>query len=166
MATPYDQLLALINQDNPVTPPFDLTNISFSNPVPNTTNSGNTMITVNALPNAEFVGSIDVYYNRIDFKDLDATVWLFSDLPFTEDITVGLLNTFRNCIFLQATDIVPLTIPDMRIGDIVVMNLTAQPNSINWVGQTSMSMFMGFPVIANFLDELVNLEFAKPNYLS
>ena len=162
----YDQLLALLNRDNPSDTPFTADNVTFSNLSVNTTNNRNTKITVNEVPGAGFIGTIDVYYNRIDFQELDSNVWLFSDVPFTSDITINLLNTFRNCVFLQASDVQPLVIPGMRVGDIVVMGLVANATSINWIGQTQLSLFMGFPVIADFLNQLVNINFAAPGYLN
>jgi hypothetical protein len=166
MTTQYDQLLALINQQNVYKFPLTLDNIAFSNPTPVVGINGNTKITVSSLAGYGFEGTVDVYYNRISFQELDSVVWLFSDTEFTSDSIVTLLNTDRNCIFLASTDIEPITVPGMRVGDVVVLSLVAKPNSINWVDQTSLSLIMGFPSISNDLNNLVNFVFPTQGYLS
>jgi len=166
MSSQYDQLLSLINAANPTTHPFTLDNISFSPPEVNNNGNGNTKIIVSSIAGSGYVGEVTLFYERINFLDLNSTVWLFSDTQFTSDSAISLLNSDRNCIFLSDTDIVALNIPNMRIGDIVTMSLQAKPTSINWVGETNLSLFMGFPTIANALNDLVNVEFPTLGYLS
>ena len=97
---------------------------------------------------------------------MNSSVWLFSDTQFTTDSTISLLNTDRNCIFLTKEDIVDLNINDMVVGDIAILSLKARPTSINWVGETNLHLFMGFPVIANSLHDLMNTEFPAIGYLT
>ena len=166
MPTPYDQLLAMINTENPNTLTFNLNNISFSLPEINNDVNGNTKIVVTANPISGYVGNVTLFYDRINFQQLDSTVWLFSDLQFTNDAVVSLLNIDRNCIFLLNSDITPLPIPTMQTGDIVNLPLIAESNSINWIGETNLSLFMGFPAIEDTLHTLVNTNFPATGYLT
>jgi len=166
MTTLYDQVLNYLNTDNVNQVPLTLADITFSNPVPSNITVDNTLITVSAIAGSGYEGSVELYYNRIDFAELGSTVWLFSDIEFTTDIVISLLNTDRNCIFLDNTDIATLNIPYMVSGDVASVILTAQENSINWTGSTVLSLFMGFPIISNTLHELVNTTFPAPGYLN
>lgn len=166
MTTKYDQLLSLINAINPHSVPFSLGNISFSDPIPDATTVKNTKITVGSVNGGGYSGNITLFYDRLNFQLLDTTVWLFSDIQFTNDNVISLLNTDRNCIFLSSADIVTLNIPNMVTGDIAIMSLVAQQNSVNWVGNTNLSLFMGFPAIENRLYDLVNTIFPVAGYLT
>lgn len=168
----YDQLLAVINSDNPSPIPFDLTNITFSDPVPDTGANWNTKITVNAIPNAGFRGAIDLFYNRIDLAAIGVDNWLFADVQFTEDIVLSLINTTRNA-FMVPEDIAPLQIPGMRYGDIINVPLISDPISVNWIGQNNLNLFIGLTQIASSLqvaaalfDSLMNTDLATLGYLS
>jgi hypothetical protein len=164
MSDIYKQLLELINSNNPSIVPFSTVNISFSEPVVDIGDTWNTKITVSAIPSAGYVGSVDLYYNRIDIAEFGVGIWLFSDTQITNDSLIDLLNINRNA-FLLVSDIEPIAIPDMVLGDIMVFPITIKNNSINWIGNNSVSTIIGFPVIAENLNILVNTVFPTNNYL-
>ena len=145
---------------------FNLNNVSFSDPVPdNSTGIRNTKIRVNAVPSQGYLDGVDVFYNRIEMTALGSGVWLFSDIEFTPDIIVGILNTARAAPILT-TDLVIPVIPPMIFGDIVPVNLTADPLSLDWTGQNNMTMIIGFPAIASALNTLVNTTLPAPGFVA
>jgi hypothetical protein len=165
MNTIYDQILALINNQNENTVPFSLSNISFSDPIADSTTDHNTKITVESVAGAGYLGSVDLFYNRISLQQIGSFIWLFSDEPFTPDSVLSILNDSRNA-FLVSTDVEQLNIPDMTVGDIVVMPIVTKPTSVNYNGESTLSLFTGFPIIANSLDNVMNSILPSANYLA
>jgi hypothetical protein len=139
--------------------------ISFGPPVPDSSTIRNTKITVNSIAGQGFIGSVDLFYNRISLSAMGNVVWLFSDTPFTPDSVISLLNSGENA-FLMVEDVESIVIPEMRVGDIYVLSLTAKPNSINWTDRIDTSLIVGFPSIAASLRNLMNTTLPVPGYLS
>ncbi len=165
MATVYDQLLALINSSSNAAVPFDLTNISFGTQVPDSSTSQNTKITVQSVAGAGYVGSVDLFYNRISLTELGNVVWLFSDVPFTPDSVIALLNASMNS-FLLVDDVDSVVIPTMRVGDICIVSLIAKPDSINWTDNIDTSLIIGFPSFEDSFNTLMNFTLPAAGYLS
>ena len=165
MPTVYDKLLELINSSSNGSVPFDLSMISFGTPVPDSSTIRNTKITVSSIAGKGFIGSVDLFYNRISLSAMGNVVWLFSDTPFTPASVVSLLNDGENA-FLLVDDVESIIIPDMCVGDIYVLSLTAKPDSINWTDKIDTSLIVGFPSIANSLRTLMNTALPAPGYLS
>jgi len=160
----YDKLLDLLNINNPNTVRFDSSNISFSLPTEDIGNGWNTKITVNAIPNSKYVGSVDLFYHRIPLSDVGNNLWLFSDEPFTTESIVEILNSAKNT-FLLVTDMDAIAIPEMRVGDIASVNLIAHRESLGWIGNVDVNLIVGFPSIASRLHTLVNTTLPGSEYL-
>ncbi|EKD22663.1 MAG: hypothetical protein ACD_84C00018G0004 [uncultured bacterium] len=152
---PHDKLLELLNNDNPRQIKFDRTNVTFSNPIENIGEGYNTRINVDSVPGGGFLGNVDVFYHRINLADLGNDIWLFSDMPFTEDMIISMLNTSRNA-FLLASDLDAMAVPIMAVGDIRSIVFTTQPNSVNWIGSNNAMLIIGFPGIVSRLDLFLN----------
>jgi hypothetical protein len=161
----HDKLLELLNIDNPNTVIFDNNNISFSDPIAEVGNGYDTKILASALPGTLYTGSILLYYTRINLLELGNAVWLFSDVPFTTDIVISILNTARNA-FLIVDDLETIIIPGMALGDIRSIVFTAKPNSVNWIGSNVASIIIGFPSIVNRLNTLLNTKMPTVGYLA
>jgi len=164
MESSYDKLINLLNASNPNPVKFDSSNVSFSDPTPDTGTGWNTKITVNTVPNPKYKGSVDVFYRRIHLSDIGSDVWLFSEEQFTIETIVSILNTAKDT-FLLATDMDAIAIPVMRVGDIRTVVLAANPKSLGWVGDVSVSLIIGFPGIASRLHSLMNTTLPGSGYL-
>ena len=165
MVSSYDKLIDLLNKDNPYAVRFDSTNIVFSDPIPDDGDSWNTKLTISAVPGSGFIGSVDVTYHRIPLSDIGEGNWLFSDEEFTIDTIVSILNTAKET-FLLATDMNTIAIPDMRVGDIETVVLSAHSKSLGWIGSVGVTITLGFPGIAEKLNLLVNNTLPGDGYLT
>lgn len=160
----YAKLLELLNADNPNPIPFDTTNISISEPLVDIGSDHNTKVTLSSISGTGFIGSVDVFYKRINLTELGTDIWLFSEVPFTQDIVMSILNTTRDA-FLVVEDLEQISVPGMRVGDIRSIIFTAKNNSMNWIGQNSASIIIGFPGISNTLNQLMNFTLPSLGYL-
>ena len=164
MLSSYERLMELINSSNPQTTPFDSNSIKFSDPISDLGNGWNTKITISAMPDSKYEGTVDMHYTRIDLSRIGTGLWLFSDYPFTIQNIVDILNATKNT-FLLSEDMGVINIPNMRTGDIDTIKLTTNPKSLGWIGEVNVNLIIGFPGIANILHQLVN--FTLPaNYIN
>ena len=161
------KLLALLNKDNPAFVPFSLDNVALSQPIPDSTTIRNTKITISAIPgNGSYTGQVSVFYDRVDVNELIANQpGLMSESPITFETIVSILNNDLAADIL-ATELEPFTVPDMAVGDIETVVLTASQDSLGWKGTTPVDILYGLPFEVNKLHQLVNFTLPENNYLT
>lgn len=135
-----DMLLALINQKNPNTVPFDQSNVTLADPTTTVDPLRNTSVVMSVIPGHGAIGSVAVHYHRIDLGGLTGKVILVSDTPFTPDSVLAGINAVSTSILLGVDDIAPIIVPAMNPGDTAPLPLTADSKSFRWVGSASISL--------------------------
>jgi hypothetical protein len=112
-------VLTSINNENSFGKVFTFNDFNFIRVLDNTSNSGvdgDTVLTLRALPNSNFRGTLDVRYRRINIAELDIDTSLFvgvSDIVTTTDL-LPTINTTYN-LMLESADIInePLVANDL-----------------------------------------------------
>lgn len=167
MAAGDYKLLNLINADNPIQQPLTLADVSFDPPVVDIGNGWNTKVRVNSLPGSRYIGSVDVCYHRPDLIELNNSVInnIISEVPFTPEIILDLLNTSRGTDF-TVDDMEVINIPSMNPGDATEVTLIMKANSFAWVGATNISVLYGLPTNTDILHNLLNHVMPNNNYLT
>ncbi len=166
-----DQLIALINSANVsehpslLTDPLTIDQVSISNPTPDAGLTWDTKVTVSALPNSEYSGQVDVFYNRIDLSAIGTDLGFMSETPFTADTVVSILNAMGNVALLD-TDMGEFTIPNMNVGDIETVVLVANPDSLAWKGTVTVSLLFGLPPNVSILHQLMTVTLPSAGYLT
>lgn len=160
-------LLNLINATNIIQQPLTLEDVSFSAPIIDIGDGWNTKVTVDSLPGSRYIGSVDVCYNRPHLVELNNSVInnIISEVPFTPEIILELLNTSRGTDF-TVDDMEIITIPVIGIGDVASITLTMKSNSLAWIGDTNVSVLYGLPSNTDILHQLVNHILPNNDYLT
>jgi hypothetical protein len=168
-------LLAYINQHYPSRLLLDANNVTLSVPTPApSSHSGygggiapvaNTNITVTAISDGGYTGTITVNYNRLDLTTVSVnTIQLLSEFPFTEQIILDEFNEQFD-LSLTSDDILTISVPSLDIGDITTIDLQAAPDSIGWMGATNVSMLYGLSSNISVLHDFVNNIMPSAGYL-
>lgn len=158
-------LLNLINSENPHQKDLTLADVTFSEPTIDIGENWNTKVTVDSIPGSRYIGSVEVCYMRPHLAELNNSVisTIISEVPFTPEIILNLLNTSRGTDFTVG-DMEEITIPVINMGDIASITLVMKSNSLAWVGDTNVSVLYGLPSNTNLLHELLNHVFPSNNY--
>jgi hypothetical protein len=170
MSSSTERLVQLINEQNPTLPAFTTESLNFSNPVEHIVEVNgcvvsDTKCTITANQNTPWEGSVDVTYRRVPLSEIGECVPVLSEVPFDIDTIVFILNTTRNT-FLVDSDLEPINIPEMNVGDIETVVLTASSDSFGWVGCVSVSLLFGLPSNVSALHKLMNVTLPCNSYLT
>lgn len=174
----YETLLNIVNADNPIQQPLTAADVVFSDPVIDIGPNWNTKVTITAIPGSRYTGSVDVCYHRELLDALNNSVIneVISDVPFTPELILSLLNASRNTTFtlsdMVCCDCGPvcncnkggISIPDINLGDVASINLTIRSNSLAWIGDTNISVLYGLPTNIGLLHQLLNHVFPNNGY--
>jgi hypothetical protein len=160
-----EKLLALINQDNPNPFPLTLAQVTFSDPVAVDNQLWNTKVTVSSVPGSGYYGDVDVNYKRNSFSELGDSVTVMSELPFTIETIVALLNTTR-ATYLTVDDIESIEVSIMDVGDIGTVVLNAKSTSLGWLGSVTLTALYGLPMDVDILHILMNHTLPSGGYLT
>ena len=141
---PLTSIFAAIQSQNGIT--LDPTQYGLSNPTPNTDNTGvtNTALTISPnTPESPYVGSVTVNYFRWKLADLAVQLPLplkFNGLTQVSAFAAA-MNSFYGTNF-TASDLVDgaVTVAEDGSG---TLTLTAQANSLGWVGTVDLPFILG-----------------------
>lgn len=163
----YESLLNIVNADNPIQQPLTVADVAFSEPIADIGPNWNTKITITAIPGSRYTGSVDVCYNRVILDALNNSVInnIISDVPFTPEIILNLLNSSRDTTF-DVSDMCCVCIPDIELGDVASINLTIKSNSLAWIEDTNISVLYGLPTNIGLLHHLLNHVFPNDQYFT
>jgi hypothetical protein len=176
----YESLLNLVNADNPIQQPLSLADVVFSDPIEDIGATWNTKVTISAVPGSRYTGTVDVCYNRVPLDALNNSVInnIISDVPFTPEIILNLLNSSRDTTFtlsdMRGCDCKPgckcncesINIPNIELGDVASINLTIKSNSLEWIADTNVSVLYGLPSNIGLLHHLLNHVFPNNEYFA
>jgi hypothetical protein len=127
---------------------LDPSDYDFENPLPasppeGSTASYNSKITLTANnPAAPYVGSVDIYYNRLDIADLDVLADIYVQAPTlntTHDV-IDSLNR-RYGLNFAPSDLVDHPVVDNTTYKTVTLEAT--PGSLGWIGQLDINATEG-----------------------
>jgi hypothetical protein len=156
--TTEDQLFALMNAQNHLAAfPFSPERVSFSGLAESSGGEFfNTLLTVTAVPEHGFVGSADIYYNRLNLTTIlaDGVVGFYSDVPVDGEMLVTKFNEALGS-FLTLEDLQPIIIPAMTPFQTYAITLTAKSTSTGWIGSGQIEVMMGIPDDAQGLHALI-----------
>jgi hypothetical protein len=152
-----DILLALINEANVLDHPLDATSVTLSQPDVNTATAKNTKITVVAVNQSGYKGSIEVHYDRLGVDLVEPEQGIRSEDVFTTQAVLTALSPIVG-VQLTAAD-VDMVIPDLEVGDIATITVTAKPDSLGWQGSVQVALLYGLPPTSDDLYDLMNTVF-------
>lgn len=157
-------LLGLVESENNIQ--LDPADYDFENPIPATppegsTASYNTKVTLKANnPAAPYVGSVDIFYNRLDVADLEVLADIYVQTPSlnnTHDV-IDSLNR-RYGLNFETTDLV--NHPTVDHGTYKTVTLEAEPTSLGWIGTLDISATEGDLVLE---EHVLNTALGGLNY--
>lgn len=153
---PATTLLSLLEKENNLV--LEASDYDFSTPTPATPPEGseasyNTTLTVtNNNPAAPYIGSVDIFYNRLNLADLAllADIYVHAENTTT---THGLLPSLnrRYGLNLKEEDIVNLDTIDL--GNYREALLKATPSSLGWVGELKIGVVEGDLLLDDYLSQ-------------
>ncbi len=150
-----EKVIDLINQENTPVYPLTTSVISFSDLTPDEETSWNTKLTVNAIPGQGYIGTVDIFYRRINLTELGLSVYLASEAPFTVSSFLEKLNNDR-LTSMTEEDLEPDFLPSMDTGVPTDVLITATDGSLAWRGNVTVQVVTGLPETYNALHTLLN----------
>ncbi len=148
-------LIGLINEANSLSFPLREEAVTIGPPSQDISTIHNTRLPVTAVPDSGYQGVVDVFYNRIALSDTAIPAGLQSEDIFTPEVIMDQLNR-HPAVPLEVVDVESFTVPDMQVGDIVTVQVTAESQSLGWIGTTSVSLLFGLPPNADDLYVVMN----------
>lgn len=151
---PATTLLSLIEKENNLV--LEASDYDFSVPQPATPPEGseasyNTTLTIsNNNPAAPYIGSVDIYYNRLNFADLA----LLADIyVHVEDVTTthGLLPSLNRRYGLNLTTDDVEDIATVDRGNYREATLRAKTTSLGWIGELDIGVVEGDLLLEDYL---------------
>jgi len=164
----FESLLNIVNADNPIQQPITAADVVFSDPIEDIGETWNTKVTITAIPGSRYTGSVDICYHREPLDVLNNSVIneVISDVPFTREMILNLLNSSRDTTFTLSDMACCFCVPDIELGDVASINLTVKSNSLEWIGDTNISVLYGLPTNIGLLHQLLNHVFPNDEYFT
>lgn len=156
----FDRLVDMIEQKNDLVIPLTRKNISFDNVLSDVSTDWNTRATVRALPEGEYASYVQVYYTRVHLTVLGVPIELMQEAPYTLESMLAQINATRSSQ-LTAEDLTLTEIPAMETGVVKTFTVSANTESLAWLGNTRISLLTGIPAEARNLATFVNKTLPK-----
>jgi len=153
---PRSTLLSLVEKENGLTlnpADYDFTNPVAAEPPEGSTASYNTRVTLAANnPAAPYVGSVEIYYNRLDIADLGrlADIYLQSPNITTTHGAIDSLNR-RFGLNFRPEDLIDR--PAVVNGEYNTLILEATVESLGWFGALNINVTEGDLLLENYVLE-------------
>ena len=160
--TPEQDLIALVNLDHGTN--FTLDDVTLSTPVSVDYQGRNTKVTVTSKNRRKYVGSRDMYYNRIDLQEFTPIEVLMEDM-ITPALLIGQLNAENHVVF-DVSDLIDYSfLATLQFAVVTTVTLTAKVTSLRWKGTASADIVYGLPANITALNHLVRDILPTPGYL-
>lgn len=151
---PRSTLLSLVERENNIT--LNPSDYSFTDPTPalppeESEASYNTFVTLSAnTPAAPYVGSVEIYYNRLNLEDLALLTDLYIQAPAiaTSHDVIEPLNR-RYGLNLSVGDLYDH--PATTEADYTKVRLQAKPSSLGWIGDLTINVTDGDLVLEEYV---------------
>lgn len=158
-----DKLLQALIAQNPPPIPFTDATISISDPAPADGGDWNTKVTVSSVAYGGYLGSVDVYYKRVDLSELGTDIGLESEFPFTVESLLAALNEAR-ASWVSPDELETVVLPDQTTCVVHSVSLTAKPSAYGWKGTNTISILIGIPAEADLLHHLLHVIMPADGY--
>lgn len=134
------EIIDLVNSNNPGLA-LSLDSVDMTTPAIDTDDivESNTVVTILPKDGSGYKGNVTVHYHRVPMSDIPTPTTLTSNVPFTPEIVLNLLNTQRNTDFV-VSEVEPITIPPMDPNVPVTITITATADSYGWTGSTQVDL--------------------------
>lgn len=129
--TSIERLIALMIASNPQAALLSPSVITLSPPRQLIGNK--VEVTICAVPDTGYLGSVDINYNRINLSEFGTGLSFIEQYNYSLLKIVDNLNTLRNS-YLAINDIDVTTVIDAIDPDIKIVTITAKPTSYEWFG--------------------------------
>lgn len=111
-------------------------------------------LNIKALNTAKVYGQMDVFYNRLS---LDKLFGLETSNPVVVPVALQFVNTVHDCLsaiqLFLGVEFTPDDIEDLVVDkDRKTMSLVAKPNSLLWVGETTVAIKQGDAVLGDIVN--------------
>lgn len=156
MSTPQ-LIIDLINDTNHAQYKFKSTDVTLQTPQLDITTTRNSAVQVDAVPGSGFKGSVTVYYSRASLGNVGLPTQSMSEVSYTAQSVLDLLNQNLLIKIDQTTDLQPFTVPALNVGDILTLDLTAQDGSYAWIGSTEIALLFGLPPNVGDVSTIMNV---------
>lgn len=148
-------LIGLINEVNSLSRLLREEDITIGPPSQDISTIHNTRLPVTAVPGSGYKGVVDVFYNRVALSDTAIPTGIQSEDVFTSDMIIAQLDR-HPAVPLETEDVQSFTAPDLQVGDITTITVTAEDQSLGWIGATDVSLLYGLPPNSDELYDLMN----------
>jgi len=162
------QLVGLINEANIIVPPLVAGDVTVGLPYAHTGGSTGTLdtrVTITAAEGSRYTDSIEVYFRRIDAAELVGDFNYLTEGPLVLSNLVDFVNQ-RGQADLLYSEVMPLPVLGLQVGDIVNVDLQIQPDSLRWKGIKSVPVLYGLPFDVDKLHILMNFTLPSPGYIT
>lgn len=153
-----EKLLDLINDLNQPQRELNDINVKFTGIVP-ADETGATVLTVAGVPGRGYSGQVDLTYNRLNLTEILDGKTVRSPDALNPDSFLELVNGAYN-LFLTAIDVGEITIPELGEGEYAQLTLTANEDSLGFVGVATVRLEFG----KSWLDQVVGNKNLKELY--
>lgn len=151
----FDRLVDMIEEKNDLAIPLTRKNVEFNNLISDVSTEWNSRVTVRGLPEGEYAGHVQVFYTRVNLTVLGTPIELMQEEPFTVESMLQHINTSRDSR-LTPVDLTLTEIPAMETGVIRTFTISADRESLAWLGNTRVSLLTGIPAEAKNLAVFLN----------
>lgn len=155
-----EKLIDLLNTEFTPQKEFTDKNLRFEVPAEEVTADYNTKMMVKGVPGKGYYGSVELKYRRVPLSEIGEGVELRKEGQLTIEEVCEMLNSSRNT-FLAATELEPMTIPNLTAGQSHVITLVAKADSIGWTGSQAITIRFGKPYLSVVIAR-ADLETIKP----
>lgn len=153
---PRSTLLGLVEKENGLTlnpVDYDFTNPTAATPPEGSTASYNTRVTLSAnTPAAPYVGSVEIFYNRLDLADVGRLAAVYLQSP-NIDSTHGAIDSLNRRYGLNFKPEDLIDQPAVINGDYNTITLEATAESLGWFGTLDINVTEGDLLLENYVTE-------------
>lgn len=152
----YDRVLELIADENKPPYPLGRHNIILEDVTDDPTTEWNTKVTVKAVPKSGYAGQVVVFYSRAQMSELGGGLMLSRETSYTMTALLDEINAYRGTE-LAIEDLLYPVIPFIETGIVTDVLLTADPQSLAWLGAVTVKVLTGVPDSAAALQHYLNV---------
>jgi len=152
-----DRILQMVTEKNRPTYPLTTERVALSGLLVENANDHNTRLTMRARGNnTGYTGQVDLFYTRVSLTALGA-LYIAREKPFSLAELLAAINVNKNAQ-ITTEDITNVDVPPTETGVPLAFTLSAQDESMVWLGNTRVNILTGIPAAAPDLFTFLNKE--------
>lgn len=162
MAVSKERMYLVLNDTFIPPKEFNDRTIRFDNPISVDKYGRNTMVTIHGNPGKGYYGEVDVYYNRLDVKEILYRFKFKTNIPFNKS---NIVNAFRHYVNEDFTidDFADFETLDLAPAEVVHTSIDISPNSLQWIGTLDLTLENGLPELETAIGRKSLGLFEHPN---